>query len=313
MSELRKDYILERWVIINEHRKKRPQQFHKVSQPMAVDKCFFCPGNEETTPKEIGRIESEGIWKIRWFPNLYAAVNTDGSPKIKNAKFFTHGHGYGEHEVVVETPDHGKQLADLSEKDIANVLKVYADRISALSRKKNVQYVLVFKNHGSDGGTSIIHSHSQIVTLPMVPPQIKEEVKASKKFKKCPYCEILKKEASSGRRIQETKSFVAFAPYASRFNYEAWIFPKKHLKNITGLNDTQLLELAKILKRLLVKIQSLGLSYNYFLHYSPQKENLHFHIELTPRKAVWAGFENGSSIIINSVSPESAAKFFRSK
>jgi UDPglucose--hexose-1-phosphate uridylyltransferase len=147
----------------------------------------------------------------------------------------------------------------------------------------------------------------------MLPPQIVDEVKAAKKFRKCPYCEILKKESKSERKIQETKSFIAFAPYASRFNYEAWIFPKKHIKNITDMADEHFAELAAILKKLLVKIQSLGLSYNYFLHYSPIGENLHFHIELTPRKAVWAGFEHGSNIVINSVSPESAAKFYRER
>jgi hypothetical protein len=38
---------------------------------------------------------------------------------------------------------------------------------------------------------------------------------------------------------------------------------------------------------------------------------LHFHIEVTPREATWSGFEYCSGTIINSVSPEDAAKFYR--
>jgi len=313
MSELRKDYILNRWVLINEHRKKRPHQFKKPPESVKVKTCFFCPGNEETTPPEIGRVEYKGNWKIRWFPNLFAAVNTKENLKCVNSKHFTHCYGYGYHEVIAETPYHNKQLADLSIEDIKDLLNVYSVRIKELSKRKNVKYVSVFKNHGPEGGTSIVHSHSQIVTLPRIPSLVMDEVEAIKKFKRCPYCDIIKKEKKSQRRIVENHSFVAFAPYASRFNYEAWIFPKKHVRNITEFDDKELLELAFVLKKILIKIKSLGLSYNYYLHYSPMNENLHFHIEVIPREAIWAGFEYSSNIIINSISPESAAKFYRSR
>ena len=59
------------------------------------------------------------------------------------------------------------------------------------------------------------------------------------------------------------------------------------------------------------KLKELGVSYNYFLHYAPQGEDLHFHIEICPRIADWGGFELGTDTTINSVTPEDAAEFYR--
>jgi len=111
--------------------------------------------------------------------------------------------------------------------------------------------------------------------------------------------------------ISAHKTFVAFTPYASRFNFEVWIFPKKHVINLNELNDKELLDLAIILKKIVVKLKRLNASYNFFFHYAPKGEDLHFHIEITPRFAIWAGFEFSSNAVINSVSPEDAAKFYR--
>ena len=58
--ELRKDYLLDRWVIIAEKRSKRPRQFEKSKIKEGI--CDFCPGNEHLTPKEISRVEEQGKW-----------------------------------------------------------------------------------------------------------------------------------------------------------------------------------------------------------------------------------------------------------
>ena len=87
---------------------------------------------------------------------------------------------------------------------------------------------------------------------------------------------------------------------------------KKHIKTLNELKDNEMLDLADILRKVLRKLRELNLSHNFYLHYSPKKENLHFHIEVAPRIATWAGFEFSSGITINSVMPEEAAKFYRS-
>ena len=64
MIELRKDYILNRWSYIAADRGKRVKQFKKSTAVDNSSKCFFCPGNENLTPPEIGRIEDSKNWKV---------------------------------------------------------------------------------------------------------------------------------------------------------------------------------------------------------------------------------------------------------
>jgi len=60
-----------------------------------------------------------------------------------------------------------------------------------------------------------------------------------------------------------------------------------------------------------VQLKKINASFNFFIHYSPEKENLHLHIEVAPRLATWAGFEFSTNAIINSVLPEDAARFYK--
>ena len=59
MSELRKDPITRRWVIIATERAKRPSQLSSPSpvtppdMPARDPKCPFCEGNEAMTPPEV--------------------------------------------------------------------------------------------------------------------------------------------------------------------------------------------------------------------------------------------------------------------
>ena len=311
MGIIRKDYILERWVYYATERKKRPRDFKSIEVKDNSKICFFCPWNTHLTPPEIGRVEYKGGWKIRWFLNKFPAVEKKGNANITSKKFFLEGASYGVHEIIVETQHHKSQLADLPVQQIRELLEVCKLRIKELSKLKGIKYVEIFKNHGKDAGTSLIHSHTQVTALPQVPSLVMEEVEASKKYRKCHYCEIIKHESRSKRKIFETKNVIAFAPFASRFNYEAWIFVKQHKKTMEELEENELSDLALTLKKIIAKLKKINASYNFFIHYSPEKENLHFHIEITPRLATWGGFELSTNAVINSVLPEDAARFYR--
>ena len=311
MGIIRKDYLLNRWVYYATERRKRPREFKSINVKEEAKKCLFCPSNEHLTPPEIGRVEYKGEWKIRWFLNKFPAVEKKGTPKIKAKKLLLEGNAYGVHEIIVETSHHKSQLADLPVQHIREVLEVYKFRIKELSKLREIKYVDVFKNHGREAGTSLLHSHSQIMALPQIPTLLEEEIEAVKKYKKCPYCEILNIESKSKRKIFETKNVIAFAPFASSFNYEAWIFTKRHKVNMEQLEEQELSDISLALKKILIKLKKINASYNFYIHYSPEKENLHLHIEITPRLATWGGFELSTEAIINSVLPEDAARFYR--
>ncbi len=311
MPELRKDYILDKYVIIATERARRPDQFRSEDEGKSGDvACYFCPGNEDMTPPELFRTEKDGSWQIRVFDNKFPAVQPEGDPELKTHDgFFTCADAVGRHEVIVETPDHGTQLWDLDPADIASLLRVYVMRTKEISGHEGVKYALVFKNHKKKAGTSIVHSHSQAIGYNLVPGLIKEKEAAVERFGSCPYCSIIDVERSGERRIAENGSCVSFAPYASSSAFEAWIFPKRHVLSVSGLEDRELEDMAELLCGLLRKLRELGVAYNFYLHNGVK--DMHFHIVLVPRTGIRAGFEFGTDTIINPMPPEDAAKFYR--
>ncbi len=300
-SEIRKDYLLNKYVVITPGRAKRPRDVKEETIISRLADCPFCP--EKINPKNIlDRIDApEG--RILSVKNMFPAVTLD------NKK------AYGTQEVIIETPDHKKELHDMPEAQIEQLLRMYAKRTAALSKIKNIEYVLCFKNQGSKAGASIIHAHSQVFASQILPPEINEELCLARayqtKHKTCAYCDTIKRELKSPRKIHEDKFVAAFAPYASQYHYETWIFTKRHLDNVTKLNDQEFKAFAKALKKILLKLSELSLSFNYFLHQAVSDCDQHFYLKIQPRDSVWAGVELSSGLVINSVAPEQAAKFIR--
>src|SRR5262249_9741356 len=52
MPELRKDPVVDRWVILAPERAARPSEYAEVEPPRIPRPCPFCPGRESETPHE---------------------------------------------------------------------------------------------------------------------------------------------------------------------------------------------------------------------------------------------------------------------
>ncbi len=317
MNELRKDYLLDRWVIIAIDRGKRPTDFIQKPGIEEPKTCFFCPGSEHMTPPEIDRVEKDGGWIIRCFPNKFPATKTELGDVKEN--LLVSQPAYGRHEVIVETPNHDEHLNELSVEHIVKVLDMYSSRVNELKKDDRIKYVMIFKNQGMVAGASLEHSHTQLIALPMAPKLVREETEASRKYMKakggCPLCDIWRHEAESDRLILEDEHTISFAPFASRFPFEVWIMPKRHIRSLDEFRDEEKQSFAKMLKDILMRLNS-NLNkppYNFWLHISPDGEDLHLHLELAPRLANFAGMELGSEIVINVMSPELAARYYKER
>jgi len=305
-SEIRKSYLLDKYVIITPGRAARPRDIKEETIIKRVKSCFFCPKNinQANVVDRLPIAGSRKNWQVLTIKNTFPAV------ELSNKK------AYGQQEVIIETPVHKKELADLTEAQIGKVLEMYIRRTEAIAKNKKIKYILCFKNQGSKAGASIVHAHSQIFATAMIPPELAEEERAAKNYRaktgRCPYCDIIKKEIKGKRKIFADQYVAAFSPFASEYHYEAWLFPKRHLDNITLLKAEEIKSFAKVLKKILVKMQTLDLSFNYFLHNVISDKTQHLYLKIQPRDSIWAGVELGSGIVINSVSPEAAAKYLRS-
>ncbi len=176
MSELRKDPVTGRWVIISTERRKRPSDFRvEPHQVVRDDYCPFCNGHEDLTPPEVFAIRSNGGpangpgWDLRVVPNKFPALQVEGGLDREGEGMFDRMNGIGAHEVIIETPSHDQTLASMSEGQIERVLEAFRARVLDLKRDRRFRYILIFKNHGAPAGATLEHSHSQLIALPIVP------------------------------------------------------------------------------------------------------------------------------------------------
>lgn len=321
LSELRQDIFTGEWIIFAGNRMKRPYDFIKKSVPKTFDssECQFCPGNEKLTTEPLYQDGSNGNWTIRVFPNKYPAVS-DKSDEADNEGFYRAERGFGIHEVVVDTPDHMAVLHDFSVEKIRDILKVLKARFIAISENENIKYAQIFKNCGPDAGASIMHSHWQIIGVPVIPCEqaniIKNEKKYKDEFGKCMICDIIKHESEKKIRIvYENQYFIAFAPYASKMSYECMIAVKGHIPSISGFDEEMLYCLADVIKAVLSAVKTLreGICYNLCFEDTPKGQDGHWFMKILPRMGNPAGFEYGTNSYINPILPEKAAEYMRNK
>jgi UDPglucose--hexose-1-phosphate uridylyltransferase len=325
VPELRKDPVVERWVIIATERARRPMDFTpETARPWRSEGCPFCPGHEEMTPPELFRTPGagDGPWRVRVVPNKFPALHVDGELSASGEGIYDRMDGVGAHEVVVDTPDHFARFGTLSDAHVGDLLRAYRARLRALKADPRLEYVLIFKNHGAAAGASLEHPHSQIVATPILPELVVEErAGASRYFRmkeRCVWCDIVRQERRDGARlVLDREGFVALAPFAPRFPYETWVLPAVHQSSFEALADEALPSLAGLLRELMTRLERLfdDPPYNFVLHTAPLREtaaeHFHWHLELMPKLTRLAGFELGSGFYMNPTPPEDAARFLR--
>jgi UDPglucose--hexose-1-phosphate uridylyltransferase len=327
MSEIRKHYFLSEYCIIAEERAKRPSDFagsEGGARKNGSESCLFCGGAEENTPLATAVYKSGKIypdtpdkrvrnWDFRCFPNLYPALSpVPDSPKQQENNLHAEP-GYGFHEVIVESPLHGRRLEDFSNSEISGLMQVYRDRTCSYTTREKILYVSLFKNSGERAGASINHLHSQLLALPFCPPLLARELKVIRKKARCPYCTIFDLEKASPRLIFENNEWIAFTPYSSMGPFEVWILPSKHVSYLGDCSDKILFALGDILKDILKSYgRVLGTPpFNYMFYQLSEAPEYHLNLRLLPRISINAGFELSTETYINMVSPERAASYLR--
>ena len=328
MPELRKDPITGRWVIIASDRAKRPSDFSRqevVSRGNA--NCPLCGGHEHRTPPEIlayrnGGGANEPGWTLRVIPNRFPALRVEGELTREGEGIYDKMAGIGAHEVIIETPDHVLSTGDLSEKQVEDVYWAFRDRINDLKRDRRLKYVILFKNHGEAAGSSLEHSHSQLIALPVVPKRVQDELDGTRRYyefrERCVYCDMVRQELEDNTRlVLETDHLVVISPYAPRFPFETWIIPKRHASHFEEADIATVQSLGSATRTLIRKLDKVleRPPFNFMLHTAPIQEppshNYHWHLEVIPRLTRVAGFEWGTGLYINPTPPEEATRYLR--
>jgi UDPglucose--hexose-1-phosphate uridylyltransferase len=331
MPELRKDPVVGRWVIISTERSRRPTSFVPVANEKTPHFCPFCEGNEDRTPPEVFAVRPGGGpangpgWTVRVVPNKFPALQIEGTLDRRGEGLYDKMNGVGAHEVVIETPVHEQEFADLPVEHIEQVLNAYRERAMDLHRDKRLRYVLIFKNHGARAGATLEHAHTQLIATPIIPKILQEELDGARRYfelkERCVFCDIIQQETSENgarRVVNMSERFLVVEPYAPRFPFETWILPRQHDSSFPVLTDIEeLRDLAVILKDTLQRLNRAldRPPFNFVIHTAPvsdgEVEYYHWHLEITPTLTRVAGFEIGSGFYINPTPPEDAAQYLR--
>ncbi|HEX3818964.1 MAG TPA: galactose-1-phosphate uridylyltransferase [Candidatus Sulfotelmatobacter sp.] len=327
MPELRQNFFTKEWVIIATERARRPEELatHRSSQPVPafVESCPFCPGNESQTPLEVMRLPlRDEPWQVRVIPNKFAALSSDLQPTRTPQHLRRRIEGFGYHEVIIDTPDHSRTIAQLTDAQVSSVLNAYKQRYNALSLDHRVSHITIFKNHGVDAGASMQHPHSQLIATPMIPIQVRhrlhEALRHYDDVGECMFCHMVEREVEDQTRIVvKSDRFVAMEVFASPTPFATHIFPLRHMASFGDISEMEIADLARVLRALLAKMY-VGLQnpdLNFTIRSGPAEyagaRHFHWYVSVIPRLTRVAGFELGSGMFINTVLPEEAAEFLR--
>jgi len=327
LNEFRQDLVSGEWVLFATG---RGHSFRKNHENVFFQSKQECPFEDFDSLSHGQKV----IWHYPGNKNPFATViknkfpaviQTICTPETSFGPFKIHD-GIGEHEVVVYR-DHDKSIYDFSVADFENVTRIYKKRYTEIAKEVDcIKYILIFHNHGREAGASVYHPHSQMMTTPILPPDISRSIYGSYFYytnhKKRVYAELLEWELNERKRIvYENDDFIVFCPYVSKYPYEMRIFSKESHAHFNEMPDSQDSGFADALH---TSIQKMNLaldapSFNMFIHTAPVIEEFkidmhefyHWHIEIIPHLKIDAGFEIGTGISINMIDPDEAAETLR--
>jgi UDPglucose--hexose-1-phosphate uridylyltransferase len=319
--ELRKDPITRSWVVAGQSEAEEAPQ----------DPCPLCPDNRIEI-HELLTLPREGPWQVRAFPHFQPLYHIEGEPARTAEGIYDRMSTTGAHEIIVETRDHQRTMADMSDEEIELVLEAYAQRILDLKQDARFKYVTIFKNRGQQAGEEWTHAHAQLTATTFVPRRVLYELRSARMWyrerERCVFCDIMRQEIKQGKRVVDNVGdYYAFCPYASRVPFETWLMPRSHNHQFESpLPGENRRHLASLLRRTLRRLMGVGNTYHMVLHTAPNTlqtkgelseywrtiaGDYHWHIEILPIVEQRSKSYSIKEIYFNGLLPEEAAERLR--
>lgn len=326
MSELRRDAVSKDWIIMAPERAWRPHALlpkRVLRRGTPKKTCPFEDLKATGNWPPILSYPNDDRWQIVVIPNKYPAlVHHQACTTISRKGPYEVTAGIGHHDLVV-TRDHNRNFADLSPEGAFQVLSILQKRYRILAADRCLLYTSTFFNWGAAAGASIYHPHYQVLTLPIIPPAVRQSLEGSKayfeKHRRCVHCSMIDYERKMKTRVvYNTERAIAISPFVSRQAFEVRVFPKKHVPFFEDTPRADLrscaITLQHVLKNMRRRLNDPDV--NFFIHTAPLKEqhrygHYHWHVEIIPKILISAGFELSTGVEINVVSPDAAARILR--
>jgi UDPglucose--hexose-1-phosphate uridylyltransferase len=323
VTELRRDPILRRWVIVAPER-TGDLSLRRSGGPGPLEApgpCPFCPGNEHLNPIEIARVDHAGTWRVRVTPDKHPLLRIEGQLARRGAGMFDVMNAIGAHELVTDTPEHDQGWARFPPQQMVRLLQTYRDRLRDLRRDPRFRHVLILKNRGA-AWSRYPHAHSHVIAAPFTPKRLEDEVTGAREYfrhkERCAFCDVLADtQRTRGRLVEQRGDFVSFAPFASAHPFETWICGLTHEADFGAVGDDALAPLAQLLIDTTARLETAcdDPGYSIALHTGAldgsDRAEYHWHWEIVPHLGYELGMEWATGIFSNPVAPEDAAQRLR--
>ncbi len=333
MSELRQDILTDNWAVIAPERGKKPARLQRpdatgdIRDDVEYDEsCPFCPGNEKRfRTVSIDEVPGSGnAWRVKTVENKYKIFDDPDTGPRELEPFHKHGvyshyRGRGEHYVVVEHRTHNRIMGEMKPAEIGDVFASYLKAIRRFRQDPSNLISLVFKNQGASAGGSQPHPHSQIVASRIVPARIRNALHVQERHFDteggCAMCALMTYEETCSERIGVLSSeMMVLSPYAASAPHEMWVIPKRHFACFDSIKAGELTDLSRQVGRVLgAYAEKLdNPDFNYFIHSAPNPllsvPYYHSFLQIVPRTGTIGGFEIGTNLPVNPVTPEEAVR-----
>ena len=293
LSHRRKNILTGEWVLVSPNRTKRPWQGKKeiktkINSINYDPDCYLCPGNlrvnNEKTPTYSDTYS---------FTNDFSALLDLRENNFKEGLLEAHSES-GICKVLCYSPNHSITIPLMSINEILLVIKLWQDEYKNLGSLKSINHVQIFENKGEIMGCSNAHPHGQIWAQKRIPKEVKKKQFHQKEYYKknntSLLLDYLNQELELRERIIcENSSFLALIPYWAVWPFETMIIPKKQHKSILSFSGNELVDYAKILKKLTTKYDNLfntSFPYSSGIHQAPtdnkKNEEWHMHMSFYP-------------------------------
>jgi UDPglucose--hexose-1-phosphate uridylyltransferase len=272
--------LKDEWVLVSPHRMKRPWQGqieqNKKSEVKRNDPNNpLCPGakrangivNPDYTEPFVFDNDFPALFDYELEGEKKENVNDDDLFKIVPAK--------GTCKVMCFHPYSDLTLSTMSVDEVVKVIDKWIDLLNELSPK--YEWVQIFENKGEIMGCSNPHPHCQVWASDFLPNEIRVKDRTQreyyKKHNKIMLVEYTSKELKANERVvTQNDHWVVLVPFWAVWPYETMLLPKRHLSRMSELSREEIVGLADIMKRLLIKYDNLfkcSFPYSMGFHFAP--------------------------------------------
>ncbi len=259
----RRNLLTGDWVLVSPQRTRRPWQGQVEKPPEerrpAYDPgCYLCPGNQRAGGKRNPRYRHTFV-----FDNDFPALLPDTpAGDVSPGPLFQADGETGLCRVICFSPRHDLTLAEMPVSDIQRVVAVWAQQVTELGGRPDVDYVQLFENKGAMMGCSNPHPHGQIWAnrrTPNEPAREDHHQRVHFQRRRSPLLlDYLAAELAAQERLVAANSdWVALVPYWAVWPFETLLLPRRHVTAMPELSPAEQASLADILKRLLVRYDNL--------------------------------------------------------